>query len=153
MKKRVLSLLLALVLLAALLPQTALISHAAASGTCGENLTWSFDEETGTLTITGSGAMTKWSAPERTPWNEHRAQIKSVILPNGLTNIGSCAFENCEALKKIVLPDSVTDIGKSAFSQCTALTGLSMPDGLLRIGNNAFYKCIELETVMIPKES
>ena len=62
MKKRVLSLLLALVLLAALLPRTALTTHAATSGSCGDNLTWSFNQDTGKLTIKGSGKMRNWSS-------------------------------------------------------------------------------------------
>ena len=57
MKERLLACLLTLVMLLALLPATALAADPTTSGSCGENLTWSFDSATGTLTISGTGAM------------------------------------------------------------------------------------------------
>jgi hypothetical protein len=59
------------------------------SGTCGENLTWTLDEE-GTLTISGSGAMenySSWDAP--TPWDDYADQIKVAVVAIGVTSIGS----------------------------------------------------------------
>ena len=90
MKKRLISILLALVLLLALLPQAILAKDA--SGSCGANLTWSFDEATGTLTITGSGAMTDFDWSGNPDWQDFRRQIKALSLPAGLTYIGTAAF-------------------------------------------------------------
>ena len=93
MKKRLISILLALAMLFAVLPQMALLASAKdASGSCGANLTWSFDEATGTLTITGSGAMTDYDWSGNPDWLEFRSQIKSLSLPAGLTSIGTAAF-------------------------------------------------------------
>lgn len=71
MKTKALSLLLAVLLVCTLLPQTALFASAeTCSGTCGaegDNLTWSFDPETGELTISGSGEMKDYGLFEPRP--------------------------------------------------------------------------------------
>lgn len=68
------------------------------SGTCGKNLTWTFNSETGLLKIEGSGEMKDYSYNSpRAPWDSHRYNILAVELPEGLTNIGSCAFYGCSS--------------------------------------------------------
>ena len=61
--------------------------------------------------------------------------LKSIILPLGLTYIGGGAFANCGSLEKIIIPDGVTSIGVSAFAYCSKLTIYcriaSIPDGWL----------------------
>ena len=59
---------------------------------CGDNLTWSFDESTGTLIITGSGEMWNWGFDEA-PWYGLKNEIRALLLPEGLTRIGQLAFE------------------------------------------------------------
>ena len=62
------------------------------TGTCGDNLTWSYDTDTKALTIEGNGAMTDyeyWSNNQ--PWAQVSGDILSVSLPEGLTTIGNYA--------------------------------------------------------------
>ena len=74
------------------------------SGSCGTNVTWSLDTESGVLTISGSGGMNNYSYSYRAPWYSQRGNIKSVNIENGVTSIGdevSIDFEkdivcNCE---------------------------------------------------------
>ena len=141
-----LSLLLTVALLCALFPQLSLPAKAAAtSGICGENLTWSFDETTGTLTITGSGDMTL------SPWNPRfRGKLKAVSLPFGLTRISPNAFEDCVGLAEITIPDSVTYICESAFYGCSGLMRVIIPDSVTRIDDQAFRGCSSLTSVTIP---
>ena len=87
------------------------------SGSCGENLTWEFNTETGALTISGTGAMT--SAPWETYYKE---DITSLSLPDGLTAIPSEAFIGCSGLTTVTIPASVTSIGADAFRYCTSVT-------------------------------
>lgn len=66
----------------------------AESGTCGPNLSW--DYTNGVLTISGSGTMTDYSSGSNTPWGSLRTNILRIDLPDGLTSIGSHAFEECK---------------------------------------------------------
>ena len=156
MKKKIFSLFLALALVCALLPQVSLLAHAETiSGTCGaegdgSNLTWTFDPETGLLTIEGSGAMADyfWSIPA--PWDEYRSVIKSIILPEGLTSIGGRSFYLCSAVTSVLIPDSVTSIGNNAFNLCRSMTSVTIPDSVMSIGEFAFSCCDSLTSVTIP---
>ena len=119
-------------------------NNAAPSGSCGENLTWEFDPATGALTISGTGAMTS------APWSDYKTQITSVSLPDGLTTIGTGAFQYCSALTSVEIPASVTSINMSAFQYCSALTSVELPNGLTTIGRSAFINCSALTSIEIP---
>ncbi|MBQ7996476.1 MAG: leucine-rich repeat protein [Paludibacteraceae bacterium] len=86
------------------------------SGSCGDNLTWEFNTETGALTISGTGAMTS------APWGTYKEDITSLSLPDGLTAIPSEAFKGCTGLTTVTIPASVTSIGADAFHGCTSVT-------------------------------
>ena len=76
--------------------------------------------------------------------------LKSLVIPDGVTSIGDCAFYDCESLKSLVIPDSVTSIGKSAFSGCKSLKSLVIPDSVTSIGGRAFVGCTSLKSLVIP---
>ena len=111
-----------------------------ANGKCGDNLYWSFDEATGALTITGSGAMWDFNGneDEYAPWYEIRDQIQSVSLPTGLTHIGAYAFHFCTNLGQKSIPDSTTSIGEMAFDHCYGLRSLWISASIETIGQSAF---------------
>ena len=91
-----------------------------ASGTCGENLTWTFDETNGTLTISGTGEMDDFSE-DPCPWKEFQGAIKIINLSDGVTSIGSEAFGGCNGLTEITIPENVKSVGEKAFMLCTNL--------------------------------
>ncbi len=105
------------------------------TGTCGDNLQWSYDTDTHALTITGSGDM-YWSG-ER-PWEQVAGEITSVSLPDGLTSIGRYAFYGCSSLTSITIPNSVASIGNLAFEYCSSLTSITIPNSVASIGGYAF---------------
>ena len=93
------------------------------SGTAG-NCTWTFDESTGILTISGNGKMDNYGligdyAPS--PWYAYSSVIKTVVIEDGVTSIGDCAFCNCSSLASISIANSVTLIRDYAFSDCSNL--------------------------------
>ena len=150
MRKRLLNFVLAVLMIASLLPATALAAEAAASGTCGaegdgSNLTWTLDSE-GTLTISGTGAMENYFSDDA-PWTAQ--EVKTVVIDNGVTSIGGFAFDGCHNLTNVTISDSVTKIREYAFSGCTALTGITIPSGVTSM-NRAFENCTALTTVTLP---
>ena len=153
MKKRLLSFVLAVLMIASLLPATALAAGIVDSGICGaegdgSNLTWTLDSD-GVLTISGSGDMHDYDFPSA-PWYDSRSRVKSAVIADGVTSIGWDAFKGCTSLTSVTIPDSVTSIGWDAFEDCTSLTSVTIPDSVTRIGEQAFDGCKSLASVTIP---
>ena len=100
-------------------------------------------------------------------------KILSIHLPEGLENVGYCAFLACDSVVTISLPNSLTDfdngfkkmrglktikfpqqmksISASAFVDCTALEELYIPEGIERIELDAFGRCYGLRRVYLPQ--
>ena len=118
-------------------------SAATDSGTCGENVSWSYDTSTYTLTISGTGAMDDYTfyAP---PWESYKNDLKAIVINNGVTSIGKYAFTFCESLTSVTIPDSVTTIGDYAFGWCTKLTSVNVGRGISSLGVKTFYECTNL---------
>ena len=146
-KRRLLAAFLAVVLCVLMLPAQSFAADVVASGTCGENLTWSLDSE-GTLTVSGSGDMTNF--PVLSAWNEYGNSIVNVIIEDGVTSIGNYAFSRCEKIVSVTIPATVRKIGVSAFQYCNGLTAVSIPAGVTEILSKAFYECDQLTEVMLP---
>lgn len=150
--KRWISLLAALALLVGMLPVTVWAeeeSDSAAGGTCGESLTWTLDES-GVLTISGTGDMEDYASHLKTPWTSNRADITGVVVEAGVTSIGECAFSSCGNLTQVTMPETLTSIGMSAFYNCDSLTAVTIPQGVTTLGNGVFKDCASLAEVTIP---
>lgn len=180
MKKRIFSFVLAVLMIASLLPAAALAADVVHSGTCGaegdgSNLTWTLDSE-GTLTISGTGAMKDFTSDEsfmifpETPWNQHIKDIHKIVVSDGVTTIGNCAFLACSAesillpdsverigdkafgftsISEIIIPEGVKSIGEYVFSNCN-LVNVTLPNSLVSIGEFAFFCCNSLQQLLIP---
>ena len=152
LKKRLLSILLAAVMVLTMLPlglvDTAYAAETANSGTCGDNVTWRLSDD-GVLTISGTGDMAdfEWDG---TPWCSVSSQVKSVVIKDGVTSIGDCAFGGCISLTSVSIPDGVSSIGFAAFESCSLLTGVTIPNSVTGIGDYAFGYCSSLISVTIP---
>ncbi len=145
--KKVLVLLALLAAVCGLLTFSAAAESAAASGICGENLTWTLDAA-GTLTVSGTGAMKDYNY-KGAPWYQSRDSIKAVVIENGVTAIGERAFNGCSSLTSITIPESVTTIGGRAFEDCTSLTSITIPESVTAIGSGEFFGCDSLTDVSI----
>jgi len=145
MKKHVL-------LLLALFASVSLLHASIVTGTCGDNLTWSYNTESHALVIEGSGAMYNYGGynEDERPWETVASSITSLSLPDGLTSIGRNAFIGCGSLTHIDIPNSVTSIGNLAFQGCYNLVTAYIGNGVTSIGYYAFRYCQNLTSIDIP---
>lgn len=168
MKKRLLSMILALSMMLTILPVnaiTALAANDGMSGNCGLNkgnnvtyvLTQNNEDDanpTYTLTIKGSGNMENYNHNSNyyAPWMWKK--VTQVKFEGSVTSIGNYAFLNCPSLTSITIPDSVVSIGAFAFCNCSNLENVVMPNdsnsSLKSIGADAFYQCPKLKSITIP---
>ena len=109
------------------------------SGSCGDNLTWSYYNST--LYISGSGKMNDYSSSSSVPWRSYESSIKTISIGNGVKSISNYAFCNLSAAEYVTIPSSVTSIGWGAFQGCKALKSITIPEGVTEIGGYAFDGC------------
>ena len=121
--------------------KTLVASAATMTGTTGD-CTWTFDDTTGTLTISGNGAIGNDQS-----WSEYMSSITSIVIEDGITSIANYAFYDCSSFESVTLPASVATIGNYAFAGCSSLKSVTLPASLTKIGNAAFYGCSSLDTV------
>lgn len=76
--------------------------------------------------------------------------LKTIKIPESVVNIGYCSFEYCESLEEIIIPENVTVIEGGAFGNCRSIKSIVIPDKLTEIDNYAFGGCRNLESVNIP---
>ena len=147
-----LSVTLAFLMIISIIPITA--SAETISGTIGGNNTWTLDDETGVLTISGAGSMPNYSVLDsgtKSPWYSSKDVIKSVVIESGILSIGDAAFYDCTNLKSVSIPDSVTSIGENAFKECSSLTSITIPYGVEKIEPSTFSGCTSLTEVSLPE--
>lgn len=118
------------------------------SGKTG-SLSWDYNEETATLTLSGTGDMPNYELGTA-PWGEFLEQIETITISSGITTIGNNAFSNCVRLTNINVPDGLRRIGESSFLACISLPSIILPPSLREIGDGAFESCEKLETVSLP---
>ena len=121
-----------------------------AQGLNGSQVTWAVSKSDGSedydlLTINGTGEMN-----DAQPWKKFKSQIKTVVISDGVTNIGKDVFKNCSSLTSFTIPSSVTSIGDNAFNGCSNLTSINIPSGVTSIGAGAFRGCSSLTSTNIP---
>lgn len=167
MKKRLLSMILALSMMLTILPVnaiTALAANDGMSGNCGKTgdnvtyvLTQNNDDTTNptyTLTIQGNGEMADFNESDmegRAPWIAQKEKITAVTIENGVTYVGAYAFDHCKKLTQITIHAQLNSIGKGAFRDCEGLTSIEIPKTVTSIGASAFSRCKGLSNIEIPE--
>lgn len=151
--RQILASLLTIVMILSVVPMMGIgITASAAetySGTCGENLTWTLDTATGELVISGEGKMDHFQywydgGSARAPWNAYNNYkantiIKSIVVEDGVTSIGSFAFFRCMNLEKVFISDSVVEIEWSAFQYAEKLTDITIGKNVTVFSPDAFW--------------
>lgn len=131
---------------------------AAYTGSCGTNVTYTLDTETGVLKIEGTGAMTKYASTivdnkwiTTAPWGKYSKYVTSVVIGDGVTSIGDYAFSSCKSISEICIPESVTKVGEYAFEACSSMTSITIPESITSIESGAFSDCTGLTSITIPE--
>lgn len=176
LKKRILGILLAAVMIITYMPALAFASEAdsgldpvlvTASGTCGDGVEWTLDNE-GTLTISGNGTITE------SGFRDYKDSIKKIVIREGVTNaaffegfqnlesfqaynglevIEDYAFWGCDKLTDVALATSLKTIRHWAFSECRALKKVYIPKNVTGIGQGAFAGCTSLESIVVTSDN
>ena len=121
--KRLLVSILSVLLLLLCFPKLSTEANAAVySGSCGDNLTWDYDEDTKTLSIYGEGLMNLYTGNGLyVPWYYFKDSIAEIQFVGNITSIDNYAFSDCTALAYVDIPESVNYIGTNAFKDCARL--------------------------------
>lgn len=112
------------------------------SGTTGD-CTWTLDND-GTLWISGNGEIPDYgySVSEETwrdaPWYDYREYIKSVVIQDGVTTVGTRAFYDCINITSVRLPNTLKRLGTQVFWFCESLSSINLPERLEKIESGPF---------------
>lgn len=120
-------------------------------GTAGEkaSISYSFDEATGTLTLTGKGRMPDYNGQNMAPWSSYSNTAKKIVVGEGITYLGEVAFWEFDSAQTAVLPSTLKEIGTAAFGNCSSLTEVNLPEGLEKINDYAFQNTY-VESIRLP---
>lgn len=102
------------------------------------------------MLISGKGQMQNYTAYEETPWADCRDIIEKITIDDGVTNVGSYAFNGCTELYSVSLAKTCTRIGSHAFSGCKRLYTMVLPQQLTMLDSYAFDGCTRLDSVLLP---
>ncbi len=124
-------------------------SYAAETGFCGvgdnyENVMWSYDPDTKTLTFSGTGDIAENNP---FPWTRFKSVTKKIIIEDGITSIPNGAFQFYEA-KELDLGNTVTSLGEYTF-YCAKIEAVRIPGSVKTINRAAFGSCEPLSYVII----
>lgn len=157
MKKRVVSLLMALMLLMSLLPTGAMAAGGDwtyVPGAEGEPGTLTSADGSIVLNVTANGTDLTITGYQNI--GSGAVDLTGTITDAGdgsytVTAIGDYAFYNCTGLQSIHIPESVTFIGASAFRLCKSITSIVIPSGITTLNKDLFSGCDSLSLIVLPE--
>ena len=138
---RLLALLLAFVMTFSLLPTVTWAADNDCSAAGDGSVTWKYDADAKTLTISGTGAMKDYASVNVTPWNSYKAKTKTIIIGEGVTRVGNSAFASHTALTSVSLPATLESIGQKAFMATRNLAAIDIPAKVSTIETGVFMGC------------
>ena len=126
----------------------------------GKNLIWSFDKTTSKIIISAKSELNEMPDYDNSSidlfsqnlpaWESLKKSVKTLVIKDGVNNIGGYAFYGFKALQSVSLPKSILTIGAGAFYGCKSLKTISFPGRLNIIGYGAFKDCILLQKLSFP---
>ena len=128
----------------------------------GDDMKYSYTADNHTLTITGDGCIPECGQQGYyhngvyfetghlyAPWECLSSLMEHVVIDDGVTSVGRCAFQDDGGLASVTIGKGVKEIGESAFQNCKGLKELTIPTHVTTIGNGAFLGCYGLNTIKV----
>ena len=125
----------------------------------GNDVWVTFDDSTGTATISGKGDMWDYYENGKDFSNTHqnpfigKSGIKKIVIEDGVTTIGNYllkGYDNKDSIEEVRIEGNITKIGNYAFDNCYNLAKINFKEGINEIGRYAFENCEKLEIVVLP---
>ncbi len=113
-----------------------------------ENITYEYDSDTGTVTLSGTGEITVHTHYK--PWSNYAKNVKRVVIGEGITGIGAYTFSSLQNLTEVVLPQSLTIIRSCAFQNCNSLSSINT-SYVTTLEEYAFSECSRLVNIDISR--
>jgi len=111
-----------------------------ANGICGESVIWVLNDSD-TLRICGNGKMTDYDTAKPSPFEE--LEFDKAVIEKGVEYLGDRTFSDC-GMTSVILPQGMTEIGAIAFFNCEALESVTIPADVTVISAGTFYGCYNL---------
>ena len=138
--------------------------------------TWKYERKNRTLTFSGTTDLEEFELDGHSPepewwcWSEEAEhlviesgitglpgeefmdfyKLKTAQLPDTVTYIGHCVFDNCWRLETIKMSENITSIGNYAFSGCSRLKNIWLPEKVTYMGREAFCGCESIKEINVP---
>lgn len=125
------------------------VFNVTASGNVNAYISWVLDGETGTLTVAGSGAIPSYRY-SYAPWYDYRESVKSIVISEGITEVGERAFYWSTNCTSVSLPSTLTAIREYGFNNLRALQTITLPKNLKTLEFCAFSECVALKSIVLP---
>lgn len=125
----------------------------------GDDVWFTFDDSTGTATISGTGDMWDYYENGYDYTNKHqnpfagKSNVQKIVISEGVTNVGDYFLQGYEYrgnIKEISLSSTITKIGKYAFQNCCNVQSVILPSGLEEVGEYSFSDCSGLTEIIVP---
>lgn len=117
------------------------------SGECGPNLTYTYDFNSSTLTITGSGDMPTYTSDD-SPFQDVKYVLQHIKIEENVSSIGSHAFNDCKTLESLTIDGNLSSISSNAFNSCPLLKSVSYKGfEKPKLEANSFNNCSNLMSV------
>ena len=117
---------------------------------------WAFNEDTKTLTVSGTGDINWDGSPdcykggENPPWKDYKSQIENLVIDEGITGTSQIKiFAGLTNLKSIQFPSTFTKLYSGAFASCGGLESVTLPEQLVSMGDVVFSNCTNLKTLVV----
>lgn len=117
-------------------------------GPCGSDAFWTYDANTSTITITGTGSIASYYVGSAYPWYSLYSNVTKVIFEDGVTDIPSYVFEYMSNIKTVRLPNTLQKLACDAFNKCTSLNNIIIPASVTALDYMGYFNgCTSLTDV------